>query len=599
MKNKTFALFALSALALMISVAAVSAVTLSTWNLNATGLAAVSSFDADISASSLTAGAGLTNFATATFNADGVTTDTWATTATPGSTNYYQVTLAPVTGSNFVVNTISFNQFSSVAAMNFVVNWSTDGFVTSTQIGSAGTTTTTSAATTLSSLNIPVNDGETLTLRVFGYNTLATTTFSLANLNIQGEVNLPEGVVECFATGDNGNLLLDVDDPSVEEGYGNDNEWFPLDTINVDVNLENDGNEKISNIAVNWGLYNKDTGKFIIDDEEPDFNLKDGDDRDVPLSFKLEDVDKFDGTGDYVFYVWAIGEDAEFDDAETCIVSSQDIEPVIESDFVVLDTVLYTETVQCSEEVTVSADIWNIGDSDQDDVYIFANQKDFGITNQRVEVGSVDAFDNSKLSFSFKVPEGLAEKTYNLVFDVYNEDDDIFQSDFDDDESTFNVPFTVKGNCETSGKASVSATLESGGKAGEDMIVKAKITNTGAKKADYILSAEGFGQWATSGKLDVSNFTLDAGQSKDVTITLQTKADADGEQTLNLVVLSGNQLAVTQPVSVLVEGSSSAGFLSSITGGAISGSNSLWVIGALNVLLVLVILIVAIRFFTK
>ena len=112
MKNKSFALFALSALALMISVAAVSAVALSTWNLNATGLAAVSSFDADISASSLTAGAGLTNFATATFNADGVTTDTWATTATPGSTNYYQVTLAPVTGSNFVINTISFNNIS-------------------------------------------------------------------------------------------------------------------------------------------------------------------------------------------------------------------------------------------------------------------------------------------------------------------------------------------------------------------------------------------------------------------------------------------------------------------------------------------------------
>ena len=80
-------------------------------------------------------------------------------------------------------------------------------------------------------------------------------------------------------------------------------------------------------------------------------------------------------------------------------------------------------------------------------------------------------------------------------------------------------------------------------------------------------------------------------------ITLAVKKEVSGEQVFNLEVLSGNELAVTQPVSVLVE--RAPGLLSSITGGAIGSNGTLWVIGFINVILVLAIIMVAVRFMRK
>jgi len=52
---------------------------------------------------------------------------------------------------------------------------------------------------------------------------------------------------------------------------------------------------------------------------------------------------------------------------------------VIESDFVVLDNFDIPDTVQCGDTVTITADAWNIGDNDQDEVSIFVTNKELGI----------------------------------------------------------------------------------------------------------------------------------------------------------------------------------------------------------------------------
>ncbi|MEK6760579.1 MAG: putative S-layer protein, partial [Nanoarchaeota archaeon] len=395
-----------------------------------------------------------------------------------------------------------------------------------------------------------------------------------------------------------------IDDITVDEGFGgedNDNEWFPLDTITVDVDIDNNGPKDIDNVALGWGLYDKTSQKWVIDDEESDFDLNDDDTESKSLTFKLdEDVDEFDSSHEYVFYAWANGEDNEAVDPAldaTCDYASQDVEMQIE-EFVILDNVQYPDAAQCTEEVTITGDVWNLDDNDQDDVYVLVTNVALGLKEQRMEVGDIDSLENTPFEFMFKVPEGLDEKTYPIMFDVYDDHDDVYENSFNE-ESSFMVPLTVKGSCGASaGSATVSATLESGGKAGEAMVVKTTVTNKGTKTATFTVNAAGYSAWASGASVSEDSFTLEAGKSKDVSITLQTKDDAKGEQTLNVEVLSGSELVMTQPVSVMVQGSS-AGFLSAITGNAVGDGKSLWIIGALNVLLVFAIIVIAIRFFLR
>ncbi len=206
---------------------------------------------------------------------------------------------------------------------------------------------------------------------------------------------------------DNDNLNIDFD--ITNKGLGDEEEWFPLDEIEVKVNVENKGDEKINNIAVGCGLYNKKTGKWIIEDEENDFDLKKNDDKTITINFKLDDANEFENSGDYIFYVKATGEDDEFDGNKTCTSESQSIDIIIEDDFVKLDNLEFTETVSCGAELQVSADVWNIGDEGQENVYVLFYNKDLGI-DQKVEIGDIDAFDKEKLNTILKIPKKQKKK---------------------------------------------------------------------------------------------------------------------------------------------------------------------------------------------
>ena len=141
----------------------------------------------------------------------------------------------------------------------------------------------------------------------------------------------------------------------------------------------------------------------------------------------------------------------------------------------------------------------------------------------------------------------------------------------------------------------VSASLESGGEAGEELVVRATITNTGISQASYLVNAAGFASWADSANLDPNSFTLNVGASRDVLITLNIRDDASGNQAFELEVISENELLISQPVSVTIK-ESSAGFLTGrILGGLGEGNSFLWILGLLNVVLVVVIIVVAVR----
>ncbi len=362
------------------------------------------------------------------------------------------------------------------------------------------------------------------------------------------------------------------------------------------------GDYDIEDIKVEWELYTG-SGDRIADDKETDFNLDtDDDDKELTIKFKLDNkLSKLKGEDKLTFYVKAEGKiddnDAGSDDTkETCDWISQEIELITDDDFVVLDNIEYPETAQCGANVQITADVWNIGEDEQDDVFVLIENSELGI-NEQVFIGDIDEFDDSgtPLSFNFQIPLDAEEKLYTISLTVYDEDNDIYENDFDD-KSRFIVHIRVAGNCAVSEPVSVSANLESGGKAGGELVILVTTTNIGENTADYRINIVEYLDWASSVNANPETFTLDSGESEESILIFDVLSDVSGEKSFDIEVYSGNKLVATQPVPVTIEASG----ISHLTGGLISEDNwYLWGIGLFNVILILVIIFVAVRIARK
>jgi len=597
MKSKILSLFLLSVI--LLSVGMVSAVTLAEWDLTTDGVP--TNVDTNLNAGNFMGGLGI---GTINFGVNGAYANSWTNTTTKDSTDYYQITLFPKSGYDLSISKINFgDKRSTTGPITYQLQWSKNSdFSLATTIG---TYTSLDGTETIRNLlsSIVVNNGETIYIRWFAYNSNNSAgTFYITNdtLTIEGtltEIVEPEEITECAITGNLGNNLnIRIRDINVEEGFGEDDEeWYPLDEIEVEVEVENKGPEDIDDIVLAWGLYNVDLDDWVIDDEENDFNLKDGDEETIIINFKLDDPDEFEDDAEYIFYVWAIGEDDEFDKNETCVIESESIEIAMEDDFVILDDIEFPEVVQCGAEVQITADVWNIGEDDQDEVYVMIHNSELGIS-EKIEIGDINSFDEETLNTIIKLPKNVEEKAYYLKFFVYDEDNDIYENG-NDDEAEFTIYLKVEGSCVTGPTVLVSANLESGGKAGQELVVRATITNIGDELETYNLNIVGYSDWASSFESEMNMVILGAGESQDVLLTFKVKEDVSGDKFFNIEVLSGDELIVEQPVSVSIE--SGFGF-PGITGKVISRSNwYLWGIGALNIILVIVIIFVAVRAIRK
>lgn len=402
----------------------------------------------------------------------------------------------------------------------------------------------------------------------------------------------------CENDNPNSNIRITIEDVTnkginnkdVSTKFGDDNTWYPLENIEIEVKIENRGNDDIDNIDVEWGLYNPRTNEWLIEDSEKSFDLRDDDDETLTIKLALdENVDEIED-GQYTFYVRATGDDSNTDKT-ICASDSEKTDVVLEKDLVVLNNIKLQESAQCGSSSQITADVWNIGDRDQDSVSVRVQITDLNIS-QNIDVGDINSLDKEKLEATLEIPEDADAKTYALKFNVYDEDNNIYETD--DQDSVFEVPFKIEGTCGTPlPKATISATLESEAKAGKELAVKATITNTGTELVTYTISAANYAGWASSATIDQETIALAKGQSKDVLIKFNVNKDAEGEQLFDLRVLSNGEVVLSQPVSLTIE---KAGFSFGITGAAIgSGNWYLWGIGALNIILVIVIIIVAIR----
>lgn len=382
---------------------------------------------------------------------------------------------------------------------------------------------------------------------------------------------------------------LEVKIKNIENnGMGEDDKWYPLDEIEVTVDVENDGNDDIEDISLEWGLYSEEDDEWVIEiDEEDEFNLNDGDEETYTITFDLDDDLEVDldelNDGKYTFYVRATGttEDTEI---MSCISDSETADVVIDDDFVTLSDVKVIGETFCGSTVQITADIWNIGTDDQDDVSVDIINKDLDI-DENVLIGNIDPFDDKSLNFELTIPKNIDEKPYYIELRILDKNFDIYESD--DKESVVSVKIDISGNCELIPQASVYASLESGGKAGKEMKIKATVTNTGSETETFKVSIGDYSSWSELSSISPESITLSKGQAGDVIVTLNIDSDASEKENFNILLEGSDGGILTQPVEVSIE----KGFFSRI-----AGDNAyLWGIAILNVILVLVIIIIAVR----
>jgi hypothetical protein len=445
------------------------------------------------------------------------------------------------------------------------------------------------STTLTASGNVSGNSTKTLTFETLGFCSLENT----------------------FDEEDSNKLRVTIDDIRVVKGLGEDGDGLPFDQVEIDVNVENSLKDDINDIVLEWGLFDKNSGKWIIElTEEKEFDLNDKDDITKTISFSLNEkdlnIDLSELTNaDLVFYARATGvvdADEEYTVCHSDETSSSDLELHIDKDFAIATEFKVLGTANCGSQIEVSGKVWNIGKRDQDDISLNVYNKELNI-NEKLDIGDIDSFSSKKFSVLITIPDDAQAKKYTLSFSVYDEDGDLFESSYEDLESIIYLDLDVQGNCAsaTIPKASVSAKLQSDAVPGQDLLVKFVVSNLNTKTTTFDLELSGYQLWASSAELDKNSLTLESGQSAEVLATLKVNEDASGIQNFNLLVKEGTKV-LTQQVSVNLgekESSSTNSIFNNLFEKLKNKNAYVWIIGILNLVLVALIIIVSVKLAKK
>lgn len=440
-----------------------------------------------------------------------------------------------------------------------------------------------------------------------------STTFTVEATNSSGnttQINVPVNYVTSFCLNGPQNetdldLLVDISN----NGRGDeDDEWITLDTIEVEVELQNDGAEDWEDVIFRLGLFEEGTSSNVADDliwissEDEEFEFGDideGDDGVHTFEFRVDpELDE----GDYLLIVKAFPDGEE---REMCIDYSEDFDSEFfeeiridkeddERDMVVIDdSELQDQPIvaQCGEQVSLLANVHNIGDEDFDDrIGVSLMNAELDIDLFEEVLGDFDEGDSTSAAFNFMVPRDAEEKTYLLsmrTFYDFRESDGRYRTTSSDSFTAF---LQVSGNCEEIGpELSISSSFVSQPRPGQELTMDVVFTNTGTESVTYDLTFRGYEGWAILTSTPQTSITLDEGQSEVIRFTFDVDSDAQGTQSLFIDARSNGMLE-TQEIQVNVRDSNGVDFDFNLP-----GNIWIWVIAAINILLIIVIIIVAVR----
>lgn len=501
---------------------------------------------------------------------------------------------------------------------NFKIQYSSDG-TTFTDLASSSTAISSAFSATpmhtfdLSSISV-LDNKSNIKLRIVVPDaaTTAAGTWHLDNIKVEATAideepvyDYPEEIQDCKSIGNRGgNLVVDIRDISVSKGFGKDNSWQVFDEVEVEIRVKNTGSDYIENIQLTWGVYNSELESWLVDEEEADFDLKSRATETITVSFRVDDISEIEDAIDegaldnYVFYVWAQGEDEEYDFDDTCEFDSEDVEIESERDFVVLKEINHGETARCGGKLEISGVAWNIGKRDQEDVSVQIYNRELGII-QTVSLGDIDAFSEADLpfSFSYTLPENLSVKSYQIKYTVLDRRGNVYENSADK-TAVFYSTLKIDA-CEIKPEISLDASLESQAKAGKTLEIKIIVNNTGSQTRGYSLNLKGYSSWAEMESIEPATFILESNEAKEVLIKLKVNRDAEGEKALEAEIYSEGEFVYSQPIALTVKPSFSFDLGSWFSQAKLSENWHIWAIAIVNLALVVTIIVVAIKVMKK
>ncbi|HLC31633.1 MAG TPA: putative S-layer protein [Candidatus Nanoarchaeia archaeon] len=399
---------------------------------------------------------------------------------------------------------------------------------------------------------------------------------------------------------------LSITNVKIENSGERDTEWKPLDRVTVEVEVENIGDDDLDEIMVELGLFDTSNRNkvndldFSTNDEEKLElgDLNDGDEETVTFEFIVPaDFDQ----GSYKLAVKAFSDDSG--ESVVCTDSSSDLDNTIfesidvneedeEGRFIAFDDIrINPEEATCGDTVELTTELFNIGEDDQDQVRARLSNRELGLSLEREIRDNVDRGDSKVITFSFTIPDNTSDKTYTLEL---NADYDYRNGNYREssDEST-RVSLKVFG-CKPvvvtpSRVASISYTLGSTPEAGKQLVVKATVRNLADTPIAFAMNAKDYESWADLVSISERIITLDVDDTEEVTFTFNVNVDASGEQSFIIEAASGDKLETEEVMVTLPEKKSLS----------LGGNSLIWIIGGINLLLVILIIVVAVRLSQK
>jgi len=399
---------------------------------------------------------------------------------------------------------------------------------------------------------------------------------------------------------------LEISDFDINnKGEGDDNTWNPGDSIEIDVEVSNTGDDSISNVNLDIKIVDSSgrdvTDDFDLEEDSIEIGKIKGDDEKT-ATFIINSVPGLDEDEYKLFFkaYKSASESSICDDSFSGFSNSNyeliTIEKEWDQAVIVQEDSIQTITASCGDTINLNFDVYNIGTDREESVLVVIENRELGLKQSQV-ISDLDENDKSNLDFSVVLPKNLSKTSYyvdiSTYFD-YDGDGDVYdidsydQSSYDDLDKSYKFPIKVE-NCQSQqSQSAITASLTSTAKLGNELTIKATITNIATSSADFIVSAADYESWANLVSIEPQVVNIAAGQSKDVIITL--KPTEAGTNTFNIKTIS-NGKTTTQLVQISV--AQKSGFLTSAFSGA--GSTTMYILVVVFILLIIIVLFMIMR----
>lgn len=393
---------------------------------------------------------------------------------------------------------------------------------------------------------------------------------------------------------------LEISDVDVENnGDGKDARWEYFDSIEVDVKVENTGDEDIKDVIVELLIIDSsgnDVTDDFLDEEEDDLGkIKDGDKDDTTFTI---DVPIDAEAGDYELYVFAYSED-EGEDVQCASMIGSDysysfsVEDIDDDEAIDVDSDELGVSVDayCGQSgLEIVVPIYNLADEDEEDLgeYVLVTMYNsvLGI-DEYFLIEGLDGKEDDEATFYIDIPEGLDNDKYDLDINVYfdfdgeEDDDEQYEDMHYDKDNDYALRVSIiacAGN-----EPSIAPVLESSAVEGEELVVVATVTNNG-NAGQYTVDVSGYESWAELVSVSPESVYISEDGSTEVKIVLMPTTS--GTQTFQISATIDGE-TYNQPTTITVkENSSSFEFPDGF---------AIYLIAGIGGLLILILLILVIK----